>query len=292
MPTQEQFVPLRILLPWPKDHFPLPEGDDSFLDEVGLKSFSFDLESSDAGVTFELTLLNQVTFELSFLGCVSLILGDAGQITTIRGTIFWSESFGVGFSEVALTLRFKNSLLKPVELGAEGYVVKVDDAGEVLPVDVTLEGISFAVNSNFEIELELGSNVSFGPAMIADTGIVVEATSFSPILSETAAQKILSGTTLDSSSRGVYLYEAAVHFPEGLSDILLDTLYFEDAFIGSGGFSGSVRLDLSDTVIHYDETKARTIFGFGFTVQKYPSRAAAEYSHPILDHRFLKSSFL
>ena len=124
--------------------------------------------------------------------------------------------------------------------------------------------------------------------MIADTGIVVDGTVFQPDFVRKPWRKKSSPELPSILPRaGSICMKPRSTFPKALSDILLETLYFEDAFIGSGGFSGSVRLDLSDTVTEYDEAKARTIFGVRLYISKYPSRGPTKYPHPIFHHGFL-----
>ena len=177
MTTPQQFVPLRLLLPWPQDRLPLPEGGDSLLDQIGLKSFLFDSDAAENGVTFELSVLKPVSFELSFLSCLSLIIGTNDQIIVISGNISWSEAFTVGLSNLDLIIRFKSDFIQPVELGTDGYVIKTDEFGNISAMDIDLQVTSLVFNSDFEVDVDVSSGLSCGPFMIADTGIVVESQS-------------------------------------------------------------------------------------------------------------------
>ena len=100
--------------------------------------------------------------------------------------------------------------------------------------------------------------------MIGNSGIVVDIEKLKLILSAADAESLPE--TIPSDWRGVYLEEATIYLPEGLSDILPDTVSFQDAFIGSGGFSGlaSIEYDITE----YDESQAKTLLGFGFMLQK------------------------
>ena len=98
--------------------------------------------------------------------------------------------------------------------------------------------------------------------MIADTGIVIEAQSLSPILSASAAESLPG--TIDPTWRGVYLEQATIHLPDGLNGILPDDVTLQDFFIGSGGFCGSVSGSWNVDPNNIFDEKSGDVFGFKF----------------------------
>ena len=161
-----------------------------------------------------------------------------------------------------------------MEADGDSFVEAPSDplTGAPPPVEITLEGVDVSVNSNGEFKFTFADTapaMTIPPFMVGESGIVIDIERLQLIMSEETAAALPE--TIDATSRGVLLEEAAIHFPDGMSDILPEaTLLFEDAFIGSGGFSGSVTLDLQEDegVDDYDENNAKTVFGFGFTLQK------------------------
>ena len=68
-------------------------------------------------------------------------------------------------------------------------------------------------------------------------------------------------------ARASILILSSLYLPKNLSDVLPDGITLDDAFIGNGGFTGSVTANWEGDVTGYDDATARTILGFGFTLQ-------------------------
>jgi hypothetical protein len=263
-----QFVAIRLVLPgWPTSVIGIPP----MIDSIGLAGFettSSGTSSFSANGTVQ--IIEEIAMDLPLIPGLSFVLLNHSGFTEISFEIdYLPDYFSVALTSISAGIRFQTGLLKRMEAVGDSFVEASPDpvTGEPQPVEISMEGASIAVNSNGEFTFTFADEftaLTIQPFMIGNSGVVVSITKLQVILSEGAAEQALP-ETLPADSRGVYLEEATIYLPEGLSDILPQSIRFTDAFIGSGGFSGSVFLDLSDDVLDYDEATAKTFLGFGFT---------------------------
>jgi hypothetical protein len=272
MPEEKYYINLKkqVEFIWPQDVLQLSDMD--LLSKVWLKPST--LESNDAGdeLYFNSGIVFQeaVSLNPSFVDGLSLILGTQDLTTEINVSVTITN-----FSEITIphttlqvgplpvTISWDNSLLTPAEN------VGTELAPEFIPVEnakvnLTVEGILISADTEGNLDMSFESQLSIPPVFIGQTSIVLEADSASIFLSKNNQ----APPGFEPGFQGVYFEKLNIYFSNGLSSILPDGIEMHNAAIGSGGFSGAAILNWEDTVKEYDESTAKTFFGFGFTFQK------------------------
>lgn len=283
------FVPLSEYLDgtiWPADTFgPL---DGTFLDRIAYEGG--DIGAGDDGLltgAFSLRIVDEQTFDLPF--GVGLILG-AGPV------VFRLTETNLGFISTVesdvLRIRFPRTLLVPSIDQGGGPAVDPDPTHFVelnLPLGVT-------VDENFDVSLGMpdlseemvGSLLDFvetteaedpdnddpepedppvtGPGFvpptffIGDTGVSLTLNDFEVRLS--SSEPMPDGALavgLGDDFRGIFIGKAAVRLPGGLDEAVPTAITFENCFIGTGGFTGSV---------HIEEQLSGSLGGADFTFKE------------------------
>jgi len=282
-----EFIPLSyVIRDWPDDIIAMP----AVLDDVGVSSLTVSTQSDSQFVVQGNLLVDQVVaFEVAFIPGLSIALLYNGTLTEfefalayVRGR-FYLDLKGLGGS-----LIFDSGLLRSVDAagtdphGETIYIDKVDPiTGDPVPLQVDFAGVDLSLDSsgNFDFTFAAGAPTLSVPAFtVGGTGIVVEIDSFSLVLSETAAAALPA--SLGPTARGVWLDQARIHLPEGLSGVLPDDVVLEDFFIGAGGLSGTVAGAWEVTVAGGELTggSVGTLLGFDFGL----TRVALEFKQNAL----------
>ena len=196
--------------------------DYKHLDESG------DWHAAHTALWFESELL----FSIPGIDAVSLsIAGDGGTVIPLAFEAK-SEEFSVRIDDVPIALRFRKDLLKPVRKAmnkqpGKPSVWEVDKSRKY--VEIELANVSLEINTDGDIKPGADLQVDLPPAMIGDTGVVIEARDISLDLG--------SGQTSQ-----VQMKKASLYLPGELGD-LVGQLTVSDAVIGNGGFTGKVDQD-------------------------------------------------
>jgi hypothetical protein len=161
--------------------------------------------------------------------------------------------------DVPLTVRLDRSMLKPMRSRTE-----VDESKP--GVDVSLGTVSLAVNpEGFEVDVDISASLPL--SMIADSGVLIEATNVRPIL----GPKDVLPPGLDDSFRGVFIESARIYLPEGLPDLVPTDMTITNCSIGTGGFSGGLALNYNpvfDTnTLTFSGPGSGTLFDMQFGVK-------------------------
>jgi hypothetical protein len=244
MSAPDDFIPLLEVIPlWPADRFPLPGGN-GVLNRVGVSDF--DLRESAEQTTLELTLSLPDDLELGIPGLsgFGIVLGGGGDRgTSLSIEIDINDPFAVRLKGVALTIRFPPGFFKPMHETSAGKFEEVKDAdGKLRPYEITLSG-DVHVDSDGDISIVFPTGtptISLKPLMIGDTGVVIEADNIQFYFSRKATPP---KPELPAGWRGLFIEQAEIHMPDGMSSAVPTDLTFDDCYIGSGGFSGSVSAD-------------------------------------------------
>ena len=171
-------------------------------------------------------------------------------------------AFNIDLMDITTILRIQSGILRPVIPGT------LEPDLEVEHIDIELGEASIQVGTNQAFVVDFSGNPSIPECMIGNTGIVI---GIEGIRWLTPGSEELPQNT-PYQFTGLYLEQVSVRSVEGLQDILPEDLALENTFLGSGGFSGLVSLDWEDDGIHditdYDESQAKSFFGFSFTLQQ------------------------
>ncbi len=279
----ENFVPAKFYLPgWPTDIIAYSDA----LDLVGLRDFyAPTLQPNNVFAKGIVQILGEIAFDLPLLPGLSIVIlpGDDPNLTEIPFSfLFEAGRFDLNLTGLGAALRIQSNLLQRVERVDGSYEPLLDPQTQMpVPLDITLTGGNLLFNSDGEFAFTVadGSAPTFAieSFMIGDTGLVLADIEMSVILSEAAAIDVaVDYPALDQASRGVLIKSATLHFPEDLQvGILPDDIILENAFIGTGGFSGKISggWDVVETDASNNHTLRSgvngvgTIFEFNFGIE-------------------------
>ncbi len=195
--------------------------------------------SEDDMIRASTTILGEtaLSFQVPGLDAVSLLVASTdGDTTLLPVAVQIQPEFRVELNGVAMSLAFKSDLLRPVRK-TQGTA----DARAAWAVDPTVDGlivslgtVNAAIDGDGDVTIETETAIDLPPAMIGETGIVIEAQGIALHLD---ASDPPPGQP--SGVKGIAVEAAAVHLPGEIGEVL-GPLEMSEAFIGNGGFSGSI----------------------------------------------------
>src|SRR5215213_9550426 len=237
---------------FPADLISFPDGD-SLLEKLYITELT--VEGGETQTTFSFALAwetgEEFSIELPGTSGISLVFGAGGATELKLAFVFAANAFELSI-EGGVTLRFDSELIRPVDEESREVV-------EGSAYEVYLSGIITA-DAEGNIKIAGADSIAFAPFAIGDTGVIVEPGAVALCLSsETAALLAAEHTDagLSSTFRGVFIPEGSVIFPD---DFPVESITIENAFIGNGGFTGSV-----ETTV---ETSG-SLLGFSFTLTSF-----------------------
>jgi hypothetical protein len=253
--TEQIFIPVQQYLEslWPSSLVELPEIE--AFQHIWMEPLNV---QANPEMTVSTALLFETSLELGIPGLDSLklVIAPMGTATSFMLRFEAAPAPSISLVSVPIALRLRGDMLRPARLG--GVDAKGVRAWEVDPtrefVDIELASVTVKLDFDGNITVQAGVSIDLPPVMIGDSGIVIEAQDIQLFLDTTA-----SPPGKPAGWKGVYIAHCAVHLPAGLSDSV-GTLSMENAFIGNGGFSGSVTLDFAPAL-------AAPLFGMNVTLE-------------------------
>ncbi|MBB3189209.1 hypothetical protein FHR94_000431 [Halomonas cerina] len=256
----------------PADLFPVdrlaPAGNlQQFLQKLRITDYSgSDYMDPQEGFKMELDFSSEEIFELAGLGGVQLVVG--GKHSSVLG-VKLKAAFPQRKLDVTLTgkfrIRFPEEWLKPV-IKKKGKWTE-DGSRQFSEIEV---GAKITINQDWNVSFGGPNEFVLQPAMIADTGFVVEA---KVALDLSEHQTIPASDNLELPDvrsispgwQGIVFKELSLHFPDSLKGLPIDELEFHNFHIGTGGISGTIGLNTEN----YDTdqsvtTSSQTLFGIPF----------------------------
>lgn len=201
------------------------------------------LTTSNSGTTFRgssgIAIDHPIIASLPALDAVQLMVGKEGDPTIFRLQVTIDTKLTVSIGEVPLALRFASGYFKPARLDTETGAYEVDDTKTFAEIDLGVASLSF--DGDGGISLSLSGGVGFPPLMIGDTGVAVTGDGIQIFLDDSA-----SPPGQPAGTRGLSITSAKLFLPGNLGRSV--TLTIGTAFIGNGGFSGSVTTTISPAV--------------------------------------------
>lgn len=224
---------LDVLPGLPVDQITLPT-ELEFLDNIGITQFKTIDHPDFTTLRTVLLFATELKLDLPGLEGFALVAGS----TEGEGTEITLElDLGDGHFEFRIIgkvgLRFGRNVLKPARLGPNGWEEIPDKFSEI-----SIDG-DLAVDGDGNVSINSSGGFDLAPAMIGDTGFVIEARDITPILSSTIALPAGCPPEIVPGWRGVFVREAAIHLPKSM-DLPIGNLVFRNCYIGSGGFTGEV----------------------------------------------------
>lgn len=186
---------------------------------------------AESGIAFD----EPLALSIPGLDALELVIGAAGDTTIFELELALRPTVGVTIKDVALALRLHGDYFKPARLNTgTGKYERDPDASFV---EIPLGSISLGIDADAGFEVSTSGGVELPPTMIGDSGVVIEASGF---------DLFLSVATAPGGKPGIAIASAAVHLPESLGRTR--DLTMTDAFIGNGGFSGTLATTLSPPI--------------------------------------------
>lgn len=234
--TTSAFIPFSLLLAdaglWSSEIAGL--GDESILDDVGVRDTG--VESTPTGIVARFTLVLDEELAIPLFGvegcAVVLGAGVTGQ-TELNIEIDLATKSVVRFIDVEAALRFPPDMLRPV--------TPVDGVFQPDPARPYSE-IAFTASVEIgdqAVRLLGAPTLALGTSMIGDSGVVVDASDIELYLDGVSAPP-----GQPTGWRGVHLGSVTLSLPRELAEVV-GALSLTDAYLGTGGFTGSVATDWS-----------------------------------------------
>ncbi len=257
MSIASSFIPARLLLEdigfWPADLVEF-DGGMSVLDRIGVRDVHIMETGGQTIARFAAVFEDELVLKLPGLEGAALVFGSDGMNTviTIEADLREPKAFRLG--NVSVALRFSPSVLKPVRQTNGRF--ELDPSRQ--HVQIGLTG-TFIVGEE-GVRIEGLNELQLKPCMIANSGIVIEASSVLLDLSRDSSIPEAEVIGLPPSWMGVFIQEAAIHLSPELTSALPGGLSFRNCFIGTGGFSGEVK---------FDSAFAGKLFGLEFSLEHF-----------------------
>ena len=288
----DYYVPLGRYLRhlFPHDLFTIP--DSSVLEKIWISPVK--ITEGDVNLEIHTKLLLESPLELQLPGVdgVSLSLGKADLNTEIElsGRLLPKLTLTIG--PLPARAGFRSDLLIPVVRDPGNEADNVPNfkpkVGE--PLSVELANIAFSFDLSGNVDIQFDSDIALPPAMIGETGVVVEAGKFIPVFSEGSANSLPE--TIPRGWRGIYLDDAAIYLPPDISVAIPSDIQLDDFFIGSGGFCGKATghwtPQMSPDGTAFIGNGAGDIFGIPFALKQ----VAIEFKQNTLTGSMIKGAMI
>jgi hypothetical protein len=188
----------------------------------------------DGDITrYDLAILFDKPIALSIPGldAVQLVVGAAGDASLFQFEVQVLPSIKFTIKDVAFALRFRNDYLKPARINSETNAYEIDPTKPAL--EIGLGTISFSFDLDGGVQIDTNAGIALPATMIGDSGVAIKADNIQPFLTADAQPP-----QQPQGAKGVFIQSAQVFLPGSLSQNV--TLSMTNAFIGNGGFSGTV----------------------------------------------------
>lgn len=246
----------------------VPTGDlDEVLQSILITDYSGPrIAAIDPGYEVELSTASEQVFELPGLGGMELVIGgpEAAPLTvSVEGDVD-KNTLSVGVMG-GIRLRFPREWLKPMQSDGDGWTEH--PSREHAEIDLSA-GISINQDGDVSVKKEAETEFSIAPAMIADTGFVVEGTvalDFSKTETIDASENLSlpGGQSISEDWQGVVFTDTTLHFPEAMN-VPVENIGLENFHIGTGGITGTVSLE--GDMPQPDSANAKKLFGIPYQI--------------------------
>lgn len=232
---------------WPS--FLPPLADESLLDAIWAES----LEPTPTHIRSNFVFDQDIALSVPGLDAVALTIGASTGGTRVQLEVTVAPTLTARLIDVPLGLRLSRDLLMPARpVAGHPGAFEADPTRET--IDIPLGRVTLTVDGDGNLGIAGGLILDLPLCMIGDSGVVVEATGITVHLDGTAPPP-----GKPAGWKGLHIPSAALHLPADLS-ATVGTLSLADAYIGNGGFSGTVAVDFAPA-------KAATLFGMQVTLE-------------------------
>lgn len=241
---------------WPSFLPQLPEG--SILDHIWAAALEADLKADVVRARAHLLFEEELVLSIPGVDAVSVAIAAAHGGTLLPVEITILPDFSITLERIPIALRLKSDLFKPATRQPGGspsapprWVVDTTRNH----IDITLAEVTVTVDGDGDITFAANSQIDLPPCMIGDSGVVIEAQDIS--LHFSAADP---PPGQPAGWKGIYIGSASLYLPGELSGTV-GNLALTNAYIGNGGFTGSVSTTWTPTL-------AAELFGMHVTLAR------------------------
>jgi hypothetical protein len=197
-------------------------------------SSTFSIDNSGAYTSLDVIITRELSLAIPFIDGAMVILGTEEDGFFDFKVSLQTTPFCLKVSDISVTLHFPPRIIQSylprtsiedewqINEGIDGY-------------NFTLTNISLRVNGDGDIDSSLPIFRDLSPAMIGDTGFIVDLDSI----------RIITGTIpsnltdiLFPGFKGLYISNVSLYYHKPDSGTRIPGIHLEHAAIGSGGFSG------------------------------------------------------
>jgi hypothetical protein len=238
--ANQSFIPLRALIDSLPGGTVSPRGGTGILDKIGISDFDIQDIPAAKRLNLGLAFADELGFEFPGVDGLGIYFGSDGatnQLTVQADIADDFSSFETRIVNAGVILRFPPSMFRSVQWTGSSYEVVKGPGGQPKPYEILLGGLTLAFDSDGDLTLSSGNappTIALSPLMIGETGIVIESDGIEFYLS-----KKVQAPGQAPGWRGLYIQSAKLHLPGDLADSV-GVLQVSNAYIGNGGFTGSV----------------------------------------------------
>lgn len=259
IPITKAFKAIELI---PLDRINPPQDLVEFLDKILVTGYDDEVYANRSGGRFEVTLSSAEEAVLEIPGIEGFALvfgGQEGNLVTLGVDMKdrdYTFKFGGG-----LRIRISRSVLKPVIRSNEEWIDDPTSPYAYIPLTVAM-----LIDSDWNVSFEGTNEFSVGPAMIGDSGFVIEGT-LSIDFSENSSLPETIALGLGDSWQGAVFKSLTLYLPQSLDvPILPSDLTLTNFHIGSGGISGTITGNWTPTIngLNITGNGAGELFGIPF----------------------------
>ena len=205
--SDRTWIPVqRWVASWPAGQLVAPP-----LEDVAIVDFDVHQSSGAITTTFTLAFAADLAFTLPGVDGLELLLLSDGEQTRLSADAVLGTTFVLNFHDLRASLRFSGELLRPVTRDdpSAPWEPKVENDGSPSSLVATFDVGLATVDADGRVVIEPAPTLSMDPFMIGETGIVLEASGITLILS--GAQQPPVGQLV--GFRGMSIDTATVYLP-------------------------------------------------------------------------------
>lgn len=186
-----------------------------------------DLIRYDTGLVFD----RPIALGIPGLDALQIVIGAHDDATIFEFEVQVVPQAKITVKEVPIALRLRSDLFKPARLNAETNAYEVDPDRAFL--DIQLGIVTLSVDGDAGVQLSASSSIDLPPTLIAESGVVIQASDIQLFLTADGQPP-----NRPIGTKGIAIASASLFLPGTLGRSL--TLAMTNAFIGNGGFSGTL----------------------------------------------------
>lgn len=246
----------------PLDKINPPQDLIEFLDKIIVTNYKQEVYPNQSGGNFEYTLstTEELVLDIPAIEGFALVFGGSGGNLVTVGADLQNGDYTIKLG-AGLRIRVSRNVLKPVVRSNGAWIDDPSNQYAYIPFTAAI-----LIDSDWNVSFEGSNEFSVGPAMIGDSGFVIEGT-LAFDFSENSSLPETIALGLGDAWQGAIFKSLKLHLPDDLDvPILPSDLTLTNFHIGSGGIAGTIAGNWNPTINGTNITGngAGTLFGMSF----------------------------